>query len=54
MAVQPVDSPYLPSLNDCGISTANRIVGGNATEIDEYPWMALIEYQRRKCETLHF
>lgn len=36
--------PLLPS--DCGIDTEERIVGGEATDIDEFPWMALLEYQK--------
>lgn len=33
---------------DCGKQMLNRIVGGNVTELDEYPWMALLEYETRK------
>ncbi|XP_032521800.2 phenoloxidase-activating enzyme-like isoform X1 [Danaus plexippus] len=31
----------------CGVdpSTGNKIFGGNATAIDQYPWLALIEYR---------
>lgn len=25
-----------------------RIFGGNETKIDEYPWMALLQYSKRK------
>lgn len=30
--------------NACGVWTGDRIFGGVATAIDEYPWMALIEF----------
>ncbi|XP_077295763.1 phenoloxidase-activating enzyme-like [Arctopsyche grandis] len=46
VAVTPPSPPenLLPS--KCGImSDADRIFGGNVTEIDAYPWMALIEYK---------
>lgn len=33
---------------DCGRDLSNRIVGGNVTELDEFPWMALLEYRKRK------
>ena len=36
----------LPKPGVCGLLNGDeRIVGGNMTEIDEYPWMALLEYQ---------
>lgn len=31
----------------------NRIHGGNVTGIDEYPWMALLEYQNRGTSAGH-
>ncbi|XP_075147746.1 serine protease ea-like isoform X1 [Haematobia irritans] len=36
----------LPSTRECGKSFDNRIYGGNVTKIDEYPWLALIEYTK--------
>jgi hypothetical protein len=45
--VHPETSSLLPS--DCGRDLSNRIVGGNITELDEFPWMALLEYRKRKC-----
>lgn len=45
----PIDlanNPLLPS--DCGRDLSQRIVGGERTELDEFPWMALLEYQKRK------
>ncbi|XP_067616863.1 serine protease easter isoform X4 [Eurosta solidaginis] len=39
-------SNLLPQPGQCGNVLSNRIYGGNATKIDEYPWMALIEYTK--------
>lgn len=36
----------LPKPGVCGSFTSDRIFGGEKTEIDEYPWMALIEYTK--------
>ncbi|XP_013102920.1 serine protease easter isoform X3 [Stomoxys calcitrans] len=36
----------LPTTRECGKSFENRIIGGNVTRIDEYPWLALIEYTK--------
>lgn len=34
---------------NCGLtSLTHRIYGGNETQLDDYPWMALLEYQKRK------
>lgn len=40
--------PPDPSSQCCGIDgvTTNKIIGGTATTIDQYPWLALIEYER--------
>lgn len=48
----PVRSNLLPDKTTCGISTEARIYGGEATELDEFPWMALLEYQLRKYQCL--
>lgn len=32
--------------NICGKSLSQRIVGGEKTELDEFPWMALLEYRK--------
>ncbi|XP_055850336.1 uncharacterized protein LOC129914911 [Episyrphus balteatus] len=34
----------LPEPDQCGNVISNRINGDNVTKIDEYPWLALIEY----------
>lgn len=36
----------LPS--DCGRDLSVRIIGGERTSLDEFPWMALLEYEKRK------
>ncbi|XP_031825659.1 CLIP domain-containing serine protease HP8-like [Nomia melanderi] len=36
------NNPLLPA--DCGKDLSQRIVGGDRTDIDEFPWMALLEY----------
>lgn len=38
----------LPSANECGRSSDNRIVGGEIAELDEYPWLARIQYSKRE------
>ncbi|XP_071578101.1 CLIP domain-containing serine protease HP8-like [Temnothorax nylanderi] len=38
------NNPLLP--NDCGRDLSQRIVGGERTELSEFPWMALLEYQK--------
>lgn len=36
----------LPGLGECGIdSLGSKIYGGTAARINEFPWMALLEYQ---------
>jgi secreted trypsin-like serine protease len=37
-------SILLPEPGVCGIDTSNRIIGGTATGIDEFPWMVLLQY----------
>ncbi|KMQ96720.1 serine protease easter [Lasius niger] len=47
--VDLADNPLLPS--DCGRDLSQRIVGGERTELDEFPWMALLEYQKPNGRT---
>ncbi|XP_065371856.1 serine protease easter-like isoform X2 [Calliphora vicina] len=35
----------LPEPGVCGNILSNRILGGNVTKIDEFPWMALLQYK---------
>ncbi|XP_070152531.1 ovochymase [Polyergus mexicanus] len=47
--VDLADNPLLP--RDCGRDLSQRIVGGERTELDEFPWMALLEYQKPNGRT---
>lgn len=38
------NNPLLPV--DCGKDLSQRIFGGERTELDEFPWMALLEYRK--------
>lgn len=38
----------LPTVRNCGRLTDNRIVGGEIAALDDYPWLARIQYN--KCE----
>lgn len=40
-----------PGSNECGGDTSDRIYGGNVTKIDEYPWLALLEYTKCRCHS---
>jgi len=40
------NNPLLPS--NCGRDLLQRIVGGRRVELDEFPWMVLLEYQKRE------
>lgn len=42
-------SSLLPSV--CGRDLSVRIVGGERAFLDEFPWMVLLEYQKRKPNT---
>lgn len=37
---------FLP--RSCGFFTEEKITGGNASSLFEFPWMALLGYQTRK------
>ncbi|XP_037933273.1 melanization protease 1-like [Teleopsis dalmanni] len=43
----------LPSYPNCGKQLTERIVGGNITKLDEFPWMALITYTKPRNEKGH-
>ncbi|XP_066248818.1 ovochymase-like [Euwallacea similis] len=39
-----VPNKAIPDRNNCGWQAANRIFNGEATALDEFPWMAVIQY----------
>lgn len=41
-----VDDDVLPSWKECGVQYENRILGGELLELDEFPWMALLIYNK--------
>lgn len=43
----PPTSGVLPEPPICGLQVSDRIIGGEPTEPDEFPWTALIEYKKR-------
>lgn len=48
------DANLLPLRGKCGIqSLGDRIYNGNATQLDEFPWMALLEYKKCKFNILY-
>ncbi|XP_074037294.1 CLIP domain-containing serine protease HP8 [Leptinotarsa decemlineata] len=46
MELKPSKSSLLPSTEMCGISTQDKIYGGTEAGLQEFPWMALVEYER--------
>ncbi|XP_052863582.1 uncharacterized protein LOC128270220 [Anopheles cruzii] len=41
-----VGAELLPAPGQCGIQTSDRIYGGVNTKIDEFPWLALLKYEK--------
>lgn len=39
-----------PSKNECGISIGMRIYGGEDADIDEFPWLAMLQYENHRGE----
>lgn len=39
-------SSLLPKIGQCGIQIYNKIFGGSIVRLDEFPWMALLEYAK--------
>ena len=50
---QPPRNSLLPRIGVCGFDASDRIFGGERTKIDEYPWMALLQYSKRKKFSFH-
>lgn len=44
--VNLADNPLLPTI--CGRDLTQKLLGGERTDLDEFPWMVLLEYQKRK------
>ncbi|XP_043273178.1 CLIP domain-containing serine protease 2-like [Venturia canescens] len=44
-----LDNPNLPA--DCGSDLSQRIVGGEVTDLTEFPWMVLLEYDKPNGKT---
>ncbi|XP_053671282.1 CLIP domain-containing serine protease B4-like [Anopheles nili] len=44
--VKEKEETTLPEPPNCGIQLSDRLIGGQPTKIDEFPWTALIEYQK--------
>lgn len=45
IVVVSIEADPFPSARDCA-ARSNKIFGGTETDIDEFPWMALIEYEK--------
>ncbi|XP_055636344.1 CLIP domain-containing serine protease B4-like [Toxorhynchites rutilus septentrionalis] len=41
-----IDTALLPAVKDCGRTSASRIVGGAIADLDDYPWLARIQYNK--------
>lgn len=40
----------LPDILECGKPSADvKVIGGNDTQLDEFPWLVVLEYRDRKC-----
>lgn len=39
-----------PNKNECGISIGMRIYGGENADIDEFPWLAMLQYENFRAE----
>lgn len=43
----------IPTIADCGEDLVDKILGGNATDLNEFTWMALLEYQKPTGRGFH-
>lgn len=46
MLVGDLSSNQLPSEIECGYISSGKIYGGEITELDEFPWAALLAYKK--------
>lgn len=44
----------LPRAPACGIDAPDRIFNGEPTKIDEFPWLAQIQYKKREWPNINF
>lgn len=42
----------LPKPPVCGLSVGDRIFGGEKTEIDDFPWVVLVQFDKRMIKIL--
>lgn len=47
----PYQNPLSLLPDKCGEDYSNRIIGGEITELDEFPWMAVLEYQQGRLNS---
>ncbi|CRK86963.1 CLUMA_CG003753, isoform A [Clunio marinus] len=47
----PSTASRLPEAPECGVDADNRIYGGEETTIDEYPWLAQLQYNKPRGRT---
>lgn len=40
-----------PGGGECGLDTSDKIFGGTDTKLDEFPWLALLQY--RRCKNIY-
>mgnify|MGYP003343779468 CR=1 FL=1 len=52
-STEVVTSDLLPTPEQCGQVLGQRIVGGNAARLDEFQWMALLEYSKPSGRGFH-
>lgn len=45
-----IRSNLLPDLETCGLGTQDKIFGGQNADLGDYPWMAMIQYQKTNGE----
>lgn len=49
--IRRLEKVALPKPPHCGIDFSDRIIGGQRTALDEFPWAALIEYSKPNGKT---
>ncbi|KAL7026042.1 hypothetical protein ACKWTF_013760 [Chironomus riparius] len=49
--VPKISNKQIPKLGECGNFYEYRLVRGNVTQLDDYPWLALLGYSKPQNET---